>query len=85
MGFNKRYVNKKIIKTVLSEDGIDALINFIVKTEQPISIVESSDFKAFIKTLNNSYKLPSRKTVKHDLVPELVCKFNTFCFTFIIF
>ncbi|MFN7656223.1 MAG: hypothetical protein ACK5OW_00370 [bacterium] len=33
MGFNKRYVNKKIIKTVLSEDGIDALINFIKKPD----------------------------------------------------
>lgn len=33
MGFNKRYVNKKIIKTILAEDGVEALINFIKKPD----------------------------------------------------
>jgi hypothetical protein len=41
MGFNKRYVNKKIIKTVLSEDGIDTLINFIKK---PDALIIEDDY-----------------------------------------
>ena len=33
MGFNKRYVNKEVIKTVLREDGIEGLIMFIKKPD----------------------------------------------------
>lgn len=29
MGFNKRYVNEEIIRTVLRDDGLESLIQFI--------------------------------------------------------
>jgi hypothetical protein len=33
MGFNKRFVNEEIIRTVLREDGFQSLIDFIKKPD----------------------------------------------------
>ena len=41
MGFNKRYINEKIIRTVLREDGIQSLIDFIKK---PDSLIIEDEF-----------------------------------------
>ncbi|XP_014907970.1 zinc finger BED domain-containing protein 1-like [Poecilia latipinna] len=42
----------------------EALLNFIVKDYQPLSIVESEGFKALVQVLEPSYGLPIRKTIK---------------------
>ncbi|XP_014854594.1 PREDICTED: zinc finger BED domain-containing protein 1-like [Poecilia mexicana] len=42
----------------------EALLNFIVKDCQPLSIVESEGFKALVQVLEPSYGLPTRKTIK---------------------
>jgi hypothetical protein len=33
MGFNKRYVNEEIIRTILRDDGFESLIEFIIKPD----------------------------------------------------
>ena len=33
MGFNKRYVNEEIIRTILRDDGLESLIEFIIKPD----------------------------------------------------
>ncbi|XP_051925028.1 uncharacterized protein LOC127602733 [Hippocampus zosterae] len=40
-----------------------AVLNFIIKESQPLSIVESDGFRQLLRTLEPSYVLPSRKTV----------------------
>ncbi|KAL1254902.1 hypothetical protein QQF64_012963 [Cirrhinus molitorella] len=42
----------------------DALVTMIVKDLQPFSIVEDEGFQEFVKKLDPTYVLPSRKTVK---------------------
>jgi hypothetical protein len=41
MGFNKRYLNEKILRTVLSEGGFQDLIDFVRK---PDSLIIEDDF-----------------------------------------
>jgi len=37
----------------------------------PFDIVEDQEFKQFLKILNGSYNLPSRKTVSNSMIPLL--------------
>lgn len=48
------------------------LIDFIACSNQPLSLVEHPEFKAFVKELNNGYKLPSRNTFTTRLLPDRV-------------
>lgn len=41
MGFNKRFVNEEIIRTILREDGFQSLIDFIKK---PDALITEDDF-----------------------------------------
>ena len=41
MGFNKRFVNEEIIRTILREDGFQSLIDFIKK---PDALIMEDDF-----------------------------------------
>lgn len=43
MGFNKRFVNEEIIRTVLREDGFQSLIDFIKK---PDALIIEDDFSS---------------------------------------
>ncbi|XP_065642455.1 zinc finger BED domain-containing protein 4-like [Hydra vulgaris] len=45
------------------------LINFIVGTDQPISIVRHPDFVNLVSELNKSYKMPCINTVSKKLIP----------------
>ena len=40
-GFDKRYVNEEIIRTILREDGLESLIDFIKK---PDALIIEDDF-----------------------------------------
>ncbi|KAM9322088.1 uncharacterized protein KZ484_020324 isoform 2-T2 [Pholidichthys leucotaenia] len=42
----------------------EALLNFMVKDCQPLSIVESEGFRELVQALQPSYVLPTRKTIK---------------------
>ncbi|KAM9319198.1 uncharacterized protein KZ484_023494 [Pholidichthys leucotaenia] len=42
----------------------EAVLNFILKDCQPLSIVESEGFRELIQALQPSYVLPTRKTIK---------------------
>ncbi|XP_061884642.1 zinc finger BED domain-containing protein 4-like [Entelurus aequoreus] len=48
----------------------EALLNFIVKDCQPLSIVESEGFWELVQVLEPSYVLPTRKTIKKILVKK---------------
>lgn len=43
MGFNKRFVNEEIIRTILREDGFQSLIDFIKK---PDALIIEDDFSS---------------------------------------
>ncbi|XP_019744028.1 uncharacterized protein LOC109526890 [Hippocampus comes] len=48
-----------------------AVLNFIIKESQPLSIVESDGFRQLLRTLEPSYVLPSRKIVK-EMGPKTI-------------
>nr|XP_054593165.1 zinc finger BED domain-containing protein 4-like [Nothobranchius furzeri] len=47
-----------------------AVLNFIIKDIQPLSIVESEGFRGLIQALDPSYVLPTRKTVKEMMAKK---------------
>ena len=47
------------------------LVNFIVGTDQPISIVRYPDFVNLVSELNKSYKMPCINTVSKKLIPSI--------------
>ncbi|XP_065672004.1 uncharacterized protein LOC136089842 [Hydra vulgaris] len=47
------------------------LMNFIVGTNQPISIVRHPDFVNLVSELNKSYKMPCINTVSKKLIPSI--------------
>ncbi|XP_047135552.1 zinc finger BED domain-containing protein 4-like [Hydra vulgaris] len=47
------------------------LMNFIVGTDQPISIVRHPDFVNLVSELNKSYKMPCINTVSKKLIPSI--------------
>ncbi|XP_061528688.1 uncharacterized protein LOC133400248 [Phycodurus eques] len=53
------------ISTASRKHALDqAVLNFIIKESQPLSIVESEAFRELLQALEPSYVLPTRKTVK---------------------
>ncbi|XP_077378321.1 uncharacterized protein LOC144019253 [Festucalex cinctus] len=50
-----------------------AVLNFIIKESQPLSIVESDSFRELLRALEPTYVLPTRKTVK-ELGPKSIIK-----------
>ncbi|XP_035444373.2 zinc finger BED domain-containing protein 4-like [Spodoptera frugiperda] len=47
------------------------LLKMIVKTYQPLSIVEDHDFKDFVEALNGDYQLPSHLVISEKVIPAL--------------
>ncbi|XP_070401063.1 uncharacterized protein [Nothobranchius furzeri] len=47
-----------------------AVLNFIIKDRQPLSIVELEGFRGLIQALDPSYVLPTRKTVKEMMAKK---------------
>jgi hypothetical protein len=58
------------IETPKSRDILNSLIAFIVATNQPLSLVDHSTFKAFVNNLNSKYKLPCRQNLTYSLIPK---------------
>jgi hypothetical protein len=50
------------------------LVQMISKDLQPVSVVEDEGFQQFVHALDPKYQLPSRKTVRNKLIPELFQK-----------
>lgn len=59
----------------LSENEVDeitkTLIKMIAKDYQPFRIVDDKGFQEFVKILNPSYTLPSRKALSYELLPNI--------------
>ena len=49
-----------------------ALVKFIVGTDQPIGLVANPHFIAFVKEINNQYKLPCTRRLRDALILEMV-------------
>ena len=47
------------------------LVNFIIGTDQPISIVRHPDFVNLVSELNKSYKMPCINTVSKKIIPSI--------------
>lgn len=50
------------------------IVSFIVKTCQPLSIVENQEFKDLMSEMNNRYHCPTRKTLTSSIIPNEVIK-----------
>jgi hypothetical protein len=50
----------------------DKLLDFVIATDQPFSVVNNQEFKDFVKSMNPSYKLPCKTTLTDTLLPEKV-------------
>ncbi|KAM4534867.1 E3 SUMO-protein ligase ZBED1-like isoform 1-T1 [Fundulus diaphanus] len=48
----------------------EAVLNFIVKDCQPLSVVENEGFRELVQLLEPSYVLPTRKTIKQTLAKK---------------
>lgn len=48
---------------------IDQVLNFIVKMNMPLSIVDAKPIVTMISACNNKLRLPCRQTVTNKLVP----------------
>lgn len=58
--------------TSAKQHSIDeGLANMIVTDFQPFSIMEDKGFKGFVKALNPTYTLPSRKTRSLTIIPKV--------------
>lgn len=52
----------------LNKEANTLLAQWVLRDRLPFSIVESGDFKAFLRRLNPHYQLPCRKTVKKKVM-----------------
>lgn len=50
---------------------VQHVVNFIVKSNQPLSLVEDKWFVAMLSGFDSKLKLPCRQTVMNKLVPDL--------------
>jgi len=50
---------------------IRALALFIVRSMQPLSLIEDENFRAFIKTIDPRITLPCRSTLTKTILPEI--------------
>lgn len=48
---------------------VDQVLEFIVKMNMPLSIVDAKPFVSMISACNNKFKLPCRQTVSKKLIP----------------
>ncbi|GBO23005.1 Zinc finger BED domain-containing protein 1 [Araneus ventricosus] len=55
----------------IRQKNVDSVTKFLVGTMQPFNVVESQSFNNMIKTLNPSFKVPSRKFFSKTAVPKL--------------
>lgn len=68
MGFNKRYVDEKTIRTVIREDGFQALIDYIKK---PDALIIEDDFSSEVCNI-------IKETEEHKILDELLKKTNLY-------
>ncbi|XP_043218615.1 uncharacterized protein LOC122379974 isoform X2 [Amphibalanus amphitrite] len=47
-----------------AEQTTQALIKFVASSHSPLAVVENAEFRAFVASLNESYKLPCRRTLR---------------------
>lgn len=60
-----QHMHKPFSHTASRKQRLDeALVDMIVKDGQSFSVVEDEEFRNFIKILDPSYSIPTRKTVK---------------------
>lgn len=61
-----------------TKEKIDnALAHFISTNMMPYSLVEKESVQIFMRALNPSYKLPSRKTITESRIPVLYSETRT--------
>lgn len=57
-----------ILQVFSQEASREALLKWIVSSDQPFSVVDQPSFMAYIKTLNPNAELVSDKTIRSDLM-----------------
>ncbi len=57
---------------------VDHVLDFIVKMNMPLSIVDAKPFVNMISACNNKFRLPCRQTVTNKLVPPKAAAANNF-------
>ena len=50
----------------------DSLVNYLISSNLPMSMVNNESFKQFIKNLSPEYALPSRSFLTYNLIPAKV-------------
>ena len=54
------------------ESIVDAILEFIIGPNQPLSLVDHPDFKFMLKKLNKRFKKPCKATLRNKLIPKKV-------------
>lgn len=63
-GIHRYFSSSKSLLTTADVEKINQhLVTMVCKDLQPVSIVEDSGFRAFVKALNSSYSIPNRRTL----------------------
>ena len=58
------------------ESILNAIVDFIVGTNQPLSLVDHPDFKFLLKKLNKHFNGPCKATLRNKLIPNKVYFFR---------
>lgn len=65
------YVSRPI--SITKSKKIDEQLGIMIAKEyQPFSLVENKEFIKFVSLLNQSYCLPSRKTLSNNIIPQIL-------------
>ena len=64
--------NKSESKSPKDTEITDRLVDFLVMTNQPLSLLEEQSFIDLVGELNPTFKMPSKGKVKNKLIPAKV-------------
>ena len=65
-------IDEAVDDDLISKKLLASLLNFIIGTNQPLSIVENKLFQELVHNLNKNFKIPSRSYFCNKLLPSKV-------------
>ena len=69
---NETDIDEAVDDDLISKKLLASLLNFIIGTNQPLSIVENKLFQELVHNLNKNFKIPSRSYFCNKLLPSKV-------------
>lgn len=68
--------------SLIQKERTNQLTKMVIKCCLPLSIIENEGFKEYLNILDPSFNIPSRITIRNNIIPNFVKKGNIFIFIF---